>query len=37
VLAALKPYWPGKSVAGYEEFKIRYTEYNWSLNEQPHK
>jgi hypothetical protein len=37
VLAALKPDWPGKSVAGYEEFKIRYTEYNWSLNEQPRK
>ncbi|MBI4323707.1 MAG: DUF547 domain-containing protein [Chloroflexi bacterium] len=37
VLAALKPYWSGKSVAGYEEFTIRYTEYDWSLNEQPRK
>lgn len=38
VLAALKPYWPAKSgTAGYEDFKIRYTDYDWSLNEQPHK
>lgn len=34
VLAALKPYWPGKPAAGYEDFKIRYTDYDWSLNEQ---
>ena len=34
VLAALKPYWPAKPVAGYEEFEIRYTGYDWSLNEQ---
>lgn len=34
VLAALKPYWPAKPVAGYEDFKIRYTDYDWSLNEQ---
>ena len=33
VLAALKPYWPAKPVAGYEEFEIRYTGYDWSLNE----
>lgn len=34
VLTALKPYWPSKPVAGYEDFKIRYTDYEWSLNEQ---
>lgn len=34
VLAALKPYWAGKPAAGYEDFKIRYTDYDWSLNEQ---
>lgn len=34
VLAALKPSWPGKLPAGYEQFKIRYTDYDWSLNEQ---
>ena len=34
VLAALKPYWPAKPVVGYEDFKIRYTDYDWSLNEQ---
>ena len=33
VLAALKPYWPGKAVAT-DDFKIRYTDYDWSLNEQ---
>jgi hypothetical protein len=33
VLAALKPYWPSKPVAGYEHFQIRYTDYDWSLNE----
>jgi len=34
VLVALKPYWPTKPAAGYEDFKIRYTNYDWSLNEQ---
>ena len=35
VLGALKPYWPSKSGAAvYEDFKIRYTDYDWSLNEQ---
>jgi hypothetical protein len=36
VLAALKPYWPEKSAAALAkgDFKIRYTEYDWSLNEQ---
>lgn len=34
VLAALQPYWPGKPAAGYADFKIRYTDYDWSLNEQ---
>ncbi len=34
VLAALKPYWPFEPGAGYENFKIRYTDYDWSLNEQ---
>ncbi len=33
VLAALQPYWPGKVVTT-EGFKIDYTEYDWSLNEQ---
>ncbi len=33
VLAALKPYWPGKATAP-DDFKIRYTAYDWSLNEQ---
>jgi len=33
VLAALKPYWPGKAPAT-DGFKIRYTDYDWSLNEQ---
>lgn len=33
VLAALKPYWPGKATAT-DVFKIRYTDYDWSLNEQ---
>lgn len=33
VLVALKPYWPTKTAAGYEDFKIRYTDYDWSLNE----
>lgn len=33
VLAALKPYWPEKATAT-EGFKIRYTDYDWSLNEQ---
>jgi hypothetical protein len=36
VLAALKPYWPEKSAAALAkgDFKIRYTDYDWSLNEQ---
>lgn len=33
VLEALKPYWPGKATAT-DGFKIRYTDYDWSLNEQ---
>jgi len=33
VLAVLKPYWPGKVVTT-DGFKIRYTDYDWSLNEQ---
>jgi hypothetical protein len=34
VLAALKPHWPDHPPAGYEQFRIRYTDYDWSLNEQ---
>lgn len=34
VFAALKPYWPAKPPAGYESFRIRYTDYDWSLNGQ---
>lgn len=35
VLAALKPYWPGRTGAVAQTgFKIRYTDYDWSLNEQ---
>lgn len=34
VLAFLKPYWPSKPPAGYENFEIRYTDCDWSLNEQ---
>ena len=35
VLAALKTYWPEKSQAALSSggFKIRYTDYNWSLND----
>jgi hypothetical protein len=35
VLAALKPYWPGKPPADLASgaFRIRYTDYNWSLND----
>jgi hypothetical protein len=33
-LAFLKPYWPAKPPTDYEDFKIRYTDYDWSLNEQ---
>lgn len=33
VLAALKLYWPGKAT-DTDGFKIRYTDYDWSLNEQ---
>jgi len=36
VLAALKPYWPDMPGGlDYDDFKIRYTDYDWSLNEQP--
>jgi len=35
VLAALAPYWPGQpGAAALSDFKIRYTDYDWSLNEQ---
>ena len=36
VLAALKPYWPEKAAAALAQggFRIRYTDYDWSLNEQ---
>jgi hypothetical protein len=34
VLAALKAWWPGQPVAGYEDFQICYTDYDWSLNAQ---
>mgnify|MGYP001585357909 CR=1 FL=1 len=39
VLAALKPYWPEKSAAALAKggFKIRYTDYDWSLNEESGK
>mgnify|MGYP005848381313 CR=1 FL=1 len=33
VLTALKSYWPEKATAT-DGFKIRYTDYDWSLNEQ---
>jgi len=35
VLAALKPYWPEQARDALEKggFKIRYTDYDWSLNE----
>lgn len=33
VLAVLKSYWPEKATAT-DGFKIRYTDYDWSLNEQ---
>jgi hypothetical protein len=35
VLAALKPYWPKEAAAmlGRGDFKIRYTDYDWSLNQ----
>lgn len=34
VLAALKPYWPEevRAAAAKDGFKIRYTDYDWSLN-----
>lgn len=32
VLAALKPYWPADPPSGYESFKVRYSDYDWSLN-----
>jgi Protein of unknown function, DUF547 len=35
VLKALEPYWPAGAGAGAAgDFKIRYTDYDWSLNEQ---
>lgn len=36
VLAALKPYWPAKSAEALARavFKIHYTDYDWSLNDQ---
>lgn len=36
VLRALKPYWPKASAAALSKggFRIRYTDYDWSLNEQ---
>lgn len=33
VLAYLKSYWPATPPAGYEDFKVRYTDYDWSLND----
>ena len=35
VLAALKFYWPGNEgvAPGYGDFNIRYTDYDWSLND----
>ena len=37
VLAALQSYWPKDAAAALEKggFKIRYTEYDWSLNDPP--
>jgi len=29
----LKPYWPPKTPAT-DDFKIRFTDYDWTLNEQ---
>lgn len=38
VLAALTPYWPVDSgTLAQNDFKIRYTGYDWSLNKQPHR
>lgn len=39
VLAALKPYWPEEAPAGLAkgDFKIRYTDYDWTLNAQTQK
>jgi len=39
VLAALKPYWPKESASALtgSNFKIRYTDYDWSLNDQAQK
>jgi len=35
LLAALKPYWPEQAAAvATDDFKISYTDYDWSLNEQ---
>jgi hypothetical protein len=35
VLAALKTYWPAEAAAALASggFRIRYTDYNWSLND----
>jgi hypothetical protein len=35
VLAAVKPYWPAAAAAALAQgsFKVRYTDYDWSLNE----
>lgn len=37
VLAALQPYWPAEAAAALRRggFKIRYTKYDWSLNQAP--
>jgi hypothetical protein len=36
VLTVLKPYWPEKAAAALakDDFKIRYTDHDWTLNEQ---
>ncbi len=36
VLVLLKPYWPAEAKVGaMGDFKIRYTDYDWSLNDAP--
>jgi Protein of unknown function, DUF547 len=36
VLVMLKPYWPAEAKVGeIDEFKIRYTDYDWNLNDAP--
>jgi hypothetical protein len=39
VLAALKPYWPDDEAPALASgrFKIRYTDYDWSLNDRAHE